>query len=90
MKRKKLWYHRPCPVCQELLENPENIRGDTNVCSKVCKYAWLSVNYANDFTHIPTKIRSYINKNCEENYFDVALRAEQYCEREKVGRSFPP
>lgn len=79
---KQWWWHQECPVCLRPMEEKWNINGSYNVCSEECKYAVLAIGGANDFTHIPTRIMSYIKKEkTRADYRDIAAIAEEYYRR---------
>lgn len=79
---KQWWWHRECPICEKPMEEKWNIDGGFNVCSEECKYAFLAINKANDFTHIPTRIMSYIRQEkTNADYRDIAAIAEEYYRR---------
>lgn len=82
------WYHKPCHVCRTPIEEKVNIQWNVDVCSTVCKYAYLAVNTSLNFTHIPTRIKHYIEtKGCREHYLDVANAAERYYRRRHPNES---
>nr|CAG8669964.1 1475_t:CDS:1 [Entrophospora candida] len=73
------WYNQPCKVCDQPMTERVNISWNNDVCSEVCKYAYLAVTSANTFTHVPQKVRHYIEvKNCSENEEEVLKAAEAY------------
>ena len=75
------WWHKECFMCLLPMEKIEDAAG-RKVCSEECKYAWLSVRSANDFTHIPTRIWSYkFREKCRADYIDVAIIAEAFWKR---------
>jgi hypothetical protein len=66
------------------MEEIENIFESFNVCSSICKYAYLSASSAKNFAHIPTCINRYIQRGensgrgCNDDYEEVAEMAEYY------------
>jgi hypothetical protein len=76
------WYNTPCRICQNPMTEKVNVAWNMDVCSTECKYAYLSTSTANGFTHIPTKIKHYIEtKGCRDQYLNVAAIAESYYRR---------
>ena len=76
------WYGKPCHVCERPMVQKVNIDWNFDVCTTICKYAYLAVHTSNNFTHIPTRIKHYIEtKGCREHYLDVAVTAERYYKR---------
>ena len=56
-----------------------NIHWQNDVCSHICKYAYLSVGQANCLGHIPQKVHNYCNtKNCNEDEGVILEAAEAY------------
>ncbi|CAH1769499.1 5543_t:CDS:1, partial [Entrophospora sp. SA101] len=73
------WYNSPCKVCDLPMTTKVNISWQNDVCSYICKYAYLSVVMANNFQHVPQKVKNYIEtKNCSEDEGDVLKAAEAY------------
>nr|CAG8469934.1 4875_t:CDS:1 [Entrophospora candida] len=56
-----------------------NNNWQNDVCSDICRYVYLSVIMANNFQHIPQKVKNYIEmKNCTEDEGDVLKAVEAY------------
>jgi hypothetical protein len=76
---KESWYNKPCLVCDKPMLEKVNIAWGTDVCSEVCKYAYLVVKLANCYEHIPQKVTHYIQvKNCTEDEEEVREAAKDY------------
>jgi hypothetical protein len=61
------------------MEAKVNISWQNDVCSEVCKYAFLVVSSAREFAHMPQRMRNYIeHKNCTEDEGEVLKAAEAY------------
>ncbi len=68
------WWHKECYVCLTPMEETYNIDSGFNICSEECKYAFLAVRGANDFTHIPTRIWSY----CKQAFLFMLILPNLY------------
>lgn len=67
------WYHQPCQVCGEPLEQKENISWNNYCCSTTCKYAYLAISSSKMFEHIPTRVYHYLNTG-RGQYHDIDER----------------